>query len=129
MVSSSYWEMVQVDFLTSGPSSSRVACLSNDHCDTYLTVLYYQCHLEGRTVKPAVYSSILHIGNIIGLGSAGKLAMIVNRSEMLDPHLNWNDVLSTEWREPSTSLAYIQKAKPNALQPYALSVREAAQII
>jgi hypothetical protein len=80
-------------------------------------------------VKPAVYSSILHIGNIIGLGSAGKLAMIVNRSEMLDPHLNWNDVLSTEWREPSTSLAYIQKAKPNALQPYALSVREAAQII
>jgi hypothetical protein len=66
---------------------------------------------------------------MIGLGSAGKLAMIVNRSEMLDPHLNWKDLLSTEWREPSTPLAYIQKAEPNASQPYALSVREAAHII
>lgn len=66
---------------------------------------------------------------MIGLGSTEKLAMIVNRSEMLDPHLNWKDLLSTEWHEPSTLLAHIQKAEPNASQPYALSAREAAQII
>jgi hypothetical protein len=84
-----------------------VACPSNEPHDN-VTVASCQCHFEGRTVKYAVFSDILQPGNMINLGSARKLVMIVNRSEMLDPHRNWKDLLSTEWREPSTSLAYIQ---------------------
>lgn len=45
--------------------------------------------------------------------------MIVNRSKMLNSHLIWRDLLSTELREASKSLAYIQKAEPNASQPCA----------
>jgi hypothetical protein len=52
----------------------------------------------------AACSYILLSGNMIDLGSAEKLTMIVNRSEMLDPHLNWKDLLSTVART-STSLA------------------------